>query len=334
MKVTITRQRFATRVPFVISRGTKTHADQILVELEHRGHVGLGASVPYGRYGETLDSVETQVKDIIPTIEGQMSIEDCLTGLQNWLPAGSARNAVDCALWDLLAQASKKPVWDWLDIDSPSSRYTALTLSIDTPEIMADTASAYGSPLLKLKIAGDQQDVGRIQSVLSACPDAQLILDANEALDLPALNTLLEQIDNNSIALIEQPVPQGQDELLKNHPHRDKLCADESFHTKEDIASLAPFYGATNIKLDKTGGLSEAILAIRKAKQEGLKVMLGCMLGSSRAMAPAFMLESLADYLDLDGPALLVEDDADGFTIKQGIMHPVRLWGFPRESAA
>ncbi len=324
--ISIDIRSYRTKKPFIIARGEKSQADQIIVTLSKGHHHGIGTCVPYPRYGETIQSVCGQIEAVKHILESGIDIE----ALQSLMPAGAARNAVDCALWDLQAKLSATPVWALCGLPEPKNQITATTLSIATPNKMG--AQAYelrGAPLLKLKLAGDQQDLARIIQTHKNAPKAKLILDANEALSRTQLDQLMDNIPIQAIALIEQPVKSEADETLQLYPHKNLLCADESFHVADDISTLTAFYGAINIKLDKSGGLTEALKSARLAKTQGLNLMIGCMLGSSLAMAPAFLLAPLAQIIDLDGPLLLAEDDADGFTFDATIMKPSQLWGYP-----
>jgi len=332
-------QSYATKVPFTIARGTKTKAEQIIVSITEEVCAskacadktvaqvvcGYGACVPYPRNGESIESVIAQIQNIKPEIENGLDIE----GLQSFMPPGAARNAIDCALWDLNSHLAGKPVWMLNNILPPKPRITATTVSILTPdETYKHVKKLIGYPLLKLKLAGDALDVQRVKAAIAAASlhtgdNVKFILDANESLERQSLDLLYNEIDPHVIAMIEQPVAAGEDEVLQGVEGRGLLCADESIHTNDDIAKLAPYYGIINIKLDKSGGFSGALSAARCAKDAGLKIMLG----SSLAMAPAFLLESFADYLDLDGPILLAEDDDGGFEVDGALMYPNALWG-------
>ncbi len=329
-RLTLATQSYRTRKPFIIARGSKTSADQIIVTIEEDGHKGLGACVPYPRYDETLGSVSNDIKLIQSDIENGLTIEE----LQRIMKPGAARNAVDCALWDLHTKITCTPIWELAGLEKPTARITAATLSVASPDIVNMNArDLTDRPLLKLKLAGDELDFARIEAAMQGAPDAQFILDANEALDRETLTSLTRKIDLSRIALIEQPVPTNHDEQLTGNPNKNLLCADESFHTKEDIVRLSPYYGAINIKLDKTGGFSEALATAKQAREFGVTIMIGCMLGSSLAMAPAFILAGHADYLDLDGPLLLAEDDENGFEFSGSLMRPSKIWGMPNISS-
>lgn len=326
-RLTFTTRRYATHKPFVIARGSKSQADQIIVSISDNAYTGIGACVPYPRYDESIESVSDAIQTITPDIDNGLDIN----ALQNLMPPGAARNAVDCALWDLHCKISGQPIWKLAGLNEPVPRETAVTLSVGSPnDVAAEAKKLTKFPLLKLKLAGDDIDQDRITAAFSNAPSSQFILDANEGLDINSLNTLLHSINIEQIALIEQPVAVGEDETLSDCPYKALLCADESFHTQTDIEKLAPYYGAINIKLDKAGGFTQALESAKTAHNQGLTVMLGCMLGSSLAMAPAFMLSEFARYIDLDGPLLLAQDDDHGFTFEGSVMHPASIWGTGR----
>lgn len=311
---------------FRIARGAKTHAQTLMVCLHEDGKAGRGECVPYGRYGESIDSVTAQIEAQRHALENGLTRQD----LQSAMPPGAARNAVDCALWDLQAKQSGVPVWQRADLARPQPVPTAFTIAIDSPAIMADKArAAKAFPLLKLKLAGDGLDIERLAAIKAGRGDAALILDANEGLSPDQLSALLPQLAALNVVLIEQPLPADDDQALAGLRSPIPICADESLHTSADLPRLAGLYGAVNIKLDKTGGLSEAILLARGAKEHGLKVMLGCMVGTSLGMAPSLMLGSLADFVDLDGPLLLAKDREPGLHYEGATLHPptATVWG-------
>lgn len=319
-------KRYKITRPFTIARGTKNTAEQIIVTLKQGDHIGHGACVPYRHNGETLESVAQQIETLRGDIENGLSIED----LQPRLPAGSARNALDCALWDLKSRELGQPIWKLANIDAPTPRITATTLSVTSPAEVGEQAQQLSAaPLLKLKLAGDDIDIMRIEAAIKNAPNAKYILDANESLTRKKLDALISNLDLDAISLIEQPVAAGRDEELSDFKEKHILCADESFHLAEDTAYLSKFYGAVNIKLDKTGGFTGALEAVKTAQRHNMTIMLGCMLGSSLAMAPAFLLAPFAQILDLDGPILLAQDDENGFTFDGSLMNPASLWGHP-----
>ncbi|MEL6111710.1 MAG: dipeptide epimerase [Pseudomonadota bacterium] len=327
--LTISTQRYRTHKPFRIARGEKTAAEQVIVTVRDGAHAGRGACVPYGRYGETIDEVIAAIETCRPLVEKAHAAPTDIAATLATQVKGAARNALDCALYDLAANQARAPVWTQVGLRPPQPMPTAMTISVDTPATMASQAAQLSNfPLIKLKLGGDDADPARVEAVHQAQPDAKLILDANESLTRARLDRLSETLPWPQIALIEQPLPADRDADLKGYPYRDYLCADESIHGEDDLPQIAAYFGAVNIKLDKAGGIAPAIALARTARKHNLKVMIGCMLGSSLAMAPAFMMNTLADFLDLDGPLLLRDDDASGFTFTGGIMHPAQLWGY------
>lgn len=307
---------------FVISRGAKTAADVVVVEISDGTHKGRGEAVPYARYGETVAGV----LDDIRAVAGQISTR---ADLQNALKPGAALNALDCAFWDLEAKQSGIRVSKRAMLLEPTAKVTAFTLSLATPEEMA--AKAVSVPhlsLLKLKLGGDG-DAERMRAVRQARPDAHLVADANEAWTPEMLPTLLRVAAQFDFELIEQPLPAGQDDVLRDITHLVPICADESVHTAANIPQLIGLYDAVNVKLDKAGGLTGAISLVTEARSNGLKVMIGSMVGTSLAVAPAMLLAPYADWIDLDGPLLLAHDREHGLRINDGIVHPPdpELWG-------
>jgi L-Ala-D/L-Glu epimerase / N-acetyl-D-glutamate racemase len=321
----ITRESWPILGSFIISRGAKTTADVMVVELTRDSVTGRGECVPYRRYGETLDHVEEALSDLRDHVEEGMGREE----LQTLLPAGAARNALDCALWDLEAKLSGKPVWQAAGLGEPEPVVTAFTISLGTPDAMAASASqAADRPLLKLKLDGGA-DLARVQAVHEAAPDARLIVDANEAWKPEQIAEFTPIMAGLGVELIEQPLPAGADSVLESIGSAVPLCADESFHLGEDLALTARRYSVVNIKLDKTGGLTEALRLARSVREMGLEIMVGCMVGTSLAMAPAALLGRSARYVDLDGPLLLKRDRTPGITYQGSILYPPprTLWG-------
>lgn len=312
------------KVAFAISRGAKTSAETVQVSLEAEGLTGRGESVPYGRYGETVQSVMDEIEAARADIEARISRE----ALQARMKPGAARCAVDCALWDLEAKQTGKPVWQIAGLPEPKPVETAVTISLDTPEAMAAAAKAAPGRLLKLKLGGPE-DLARIEAVHGARPEARLIVDANEGLAPADLPALVARAAGLGVVLIEQPFPAGKDEALMRRPGAVAICADESAHTSADIQMLARSYDAVNVKLDKAGGLTEALAMVRAARVAGMGVMVGCMVAGSLSMAPAVLLAQLADAADLDGPLWLAEDIEDGLVYKDGFVTPpgAGLWG-------
>jgi L-Ala-D/L-Glu epimerase len=304
---------------FTIARGSKTAADVVVVKLTENGITGRGEAVPYPRYNETVAQALAALEFAKPMIEAGDVPE---------LPKAAA-NALDCAIWDLRAKQSGKPAWSLAGLNQPTPVITAFTLSLDTPEAMAlAAAKASSRPLLKLKL-GREGDVERLHAVRESAPTARLIVDANEGWTAATLPTMLAACEKYKVELVEQPLPADNDEALRHMSQTTIICADESAHGRKTLYELKGKYNAINIKLDKTGGLTEALALAREAKAQNLKIMVGCMLATSLAMAPAFMLAQLADYVDLDGPLLLAKDREPGFTYEGSLMLPPprALWG-------
>lgn len=312
---------------FRISRSSLSEIKVIRVEITENGVIGRGECRPYARYDETQASVTHAIESIRQKLETGTSRQYLLT----LLPAGAARNAVDNALWDLQAKTSKRSVYDIAGLPKPRPRTTAFTLSIDTPGKMAEAAKkAAIYPLLKLKI-GSIVGIDACLAVAKARPDAALIVDANEALNTDSLTDFMAALRDCNIALIEQPLP-ASDDRQGVIPVDDslKICADESLHTTEDLDRLWDAgYRAVNVKLDKCGGLTAGLNLMQAAKAKGFTIMAGCMVGTSLAMAPMIMLESFADYIDLDGPLLLDKDVPHGLRYEGATLHPParELWG-------
>jgi len=308
--------------PFVISRGTKTEAHVVVVTLSDGTHSGRGECVPYGRYGETVASVVDAIRSVGPIGDR--------TSLQSALPPGAARNAYDCALWDLEAKRAGRRVHELIGAPLPRALLTASTLSLGTPSEMAEAAASVGTlPLLKLKLGGDLLDAERMAAVRAARPDARLVADANEAWPPELLSPLLAAAAAARFELIEQPLPAGADAMLAGIPHAVPICADESVHAHNDLSALAGRYDAVNIKLDKAGGLTEALIMADAVRTLGLKIMVGCMVSTSLAMAPATLIAERADWVDLDGPLLLAHDREHGLAAGNGLISPpsAALWG-------
>lgn len=316
---------FPIRGHFTISRGSKTVAEVITARIFEGEVCGWAESVPYKRYGETLESVQAQIEAVRPQIEAGCSRSE----LSRLLPPGAARNAIDCALWDLEARQCGMHAWQVAGLKEPQPVTTAYTLSLDTPEAMAAAArAAPGTDLLKLKLGGSE-DLARLRAVREAVPHARLIVDANEGWTFDLLEQLAPTCAELGVVLIEQPLPAADDHLLTRGRYPVSICADESCHTASDIERLADRYDAVNIKLDKTGGLTEAIQTLEQARAHDLDIMVGCMVGSSLAMAPAVLLTPYATFVDLDGPLLLAEDRSPSLCYQHGQIVPARsgLWG-------
>jgi L-alanine-DL-glutamate epimerase-like enolase superfamily enzyme len=313
------------RGSFAISRGTKTSAEVVLVELREGDCTGRGECVPYARYGESPDSVVEQIESLRPALRHSMSREQ----LQTRLPAGAARNAVDCAFWDLQAKVSRRRVWELLGLPSPQPLTTAYTLSLASPGAMQKAAlENAGRPLLKLKLGG-QGDMERVRAVRRGAPQARLIVDANEGWDAALYQAFVPELVSLEVSMIEQPLPADADDALKSLPRPIPICADESCHTVASLGDIAGKYDMVNIKLDKTGGLSEAFRLRKAAEAEGLGTMVGCMLATSLAMAPATLLAQGAAIVDLDGPLLLANDRQPGLRYDNNLVYPPdrELWG-------
>jgi L-alanine-DL-glutamate epimerase-like enolase superfamily enzyme len=324
MELTVRTQSWPIRGSFTISRGSKIQADTVIVELTDGGVTGRGECVPYARYNESVSSVQAELEQIRSDIKGGIN----LPTVQSLLPSGAARNALDCALWDLNCKKAGKTIWQQTNIE-PSALVTAYTLSLDTPDNMYQAALENAHrPLLKLKLGGGE-DLLRVKAVRKGAPDAKIILDANEAWDVELYNALIPELMKLDIAMIEQPFPASDDEVLKSVDRPIPICADESCHDTESLTHIADRYDMINIKIDKTGGLTEALELKKQAQQAGLKVMVGCMLSSSLSMAPAFVVAQGAEIVDLDGPLLLAQDIEHGFEFSDKQMMPFtpELWG-------
>jgi L-Ala-D/L-Glu epimerase len=323
--ISVESERFPIAGSFTISRGSKTEAEVVTCTISEEGYAGRGECVPYKRYGETIDGV----RDAIEAMRRQIAAGISRTALLGAMPAGAARNAIDCALWDLEAKASGKPVAASIGSAPPRALETAYTLSLGEPDAMAAQARANAArPLLKVKIGGDN-DIPRIRAVAEAAPNSCIILDANEGWNDNTIVANLAFAAAHGIALIEQPLPAGHDGSLRHIAHPVPICADESVHQARDLASLVGLYDAVNIKLDKAGGLTEALVLRDRARELGFGVMVGCMVGTSLAMAPAVLLAQDADFVDLDGPLLLAEDCTPSLRYEESLVYPPEraLWG-------
>jgi len=316
---------FRIRGLFSIARGSRTHAHVVTVTLKDGEHVGRGECTPYARYDESVESVTAQIETLRDRLEQGLTRE----ALQELLPAGAARNAVDCALWDLEAKRTGKPVHELARVPAVQPLETAYTISLDTPDEMARVAYDHRNrPLLKVKLGGDG-DPDRMRAVCGHAGDAKVIVDANEAWAPENLWAWMDLAAELGVALVEQPLPAGKDVILADRPHVVPICADESAHDREGLSDLARLYDVVNIKLDKTGGLTEALALKAEAKAAGLGIFVGCMMGSSLAMAPGTLLAHDADYVDLDAPLLLAEDRDPALQFNGSILQPPSraLWG-------
>ncbi len=297
----------------------------MIVEISSPEGCGRGECVPYARYGETVETVMSAIKAQASSIGNGMDRYALLEAM----PAGAARNALDCALIDYEAKLADQSAWKILNLPEPGPVQTAFTISLDTPEKMAAaTARAADRPLLKIKLGGDG-DASRIAAVRNAAPEARLVVDANEAWSLDNFEVLMQACANAGVELIEQPLPAENDMALLHLPRKIPICADESIHDLASLNNLVGKYDAINIKLDKTGGLTGALVLAEAAQKSGFKIMVGCMVATSLAMAPAIYLASMADYIDLDGPLLLARDRQPGLTFNgSNILPPAPdLWG-------
>lgn len=324
-RLSISVGRFPLAQAFVISRGAKTEAVVVVATIDADGVRGSGESVPYARYGESIESVSAQIEAARGAIEAGIGRET----LQELLPHGAARNALDCALWDLEAKRTGIPVFELAKLGPPIPTVTSFTISLGTPEAMARAAQAAGDrPLLKLKLAG-AGDGQRLAAVRAAAPSATLIVDANEAWSVQDLEDQLAACAHHNVALVEQPLPAGQDAVLAEIAHPVPICADESLHDRADLRGMRKRYDAINIKLDKAGGLTEALALVAEAEQLGFMLMIGCMVATSLAMAPAMLLAGKAQFVDLDGPLLLAKDRQGGLVYEGSLVYPPSpdLWG-------
>lgn len=303
----------------------KTSADVVVCTIAAGGHVGRGECVPYARYGETVESVIAAINGALPAVKRGATRAD----IASLLPPGAARNAIDCALWDLEAKQTGRSVRERAGLPEPAPAISAYTISLASPDVMAAAAhEARMRPLLKLKL-GAVSPVACVEAVRNAAPDCRLIADVNEGWTTARLRHIAPDLVTLGVELIEQPVPAGEEHELDGWNSPLLLCADESFHTAADIAALPKLYGAVNIKLDKTGGLTEALACLAAAKAANLKVMVGCMVGTSLAMAPAALMAPDCDFVDLDGPLLLERDREPGIHFDGSLMTspPRSLWG-------
>lgn len=325
MEIRVFSESWPIRGSFTISRGSKTAADVVVVELTVDGVTGRGECVPYARYGESVSGVIADIQAMIPAIRDGLDRQQ----LQTAMPSGAARNAVDCAFVDLECKQRGVRVWDYFQLSAPENLLTAYTLSLDTPEKMHAAAEANASrPLLKLKLAGEG-DLARVAAVRKGSPNARIIVDANEGWNEQLYREFIPELQKLGVEMIEQPLPAGKDAILKDLPRPIPICADESCHDSSSFDELVGLYDMINIKLDKTGGITEAMVLRQKAEAAGMKIMVGCMLATSLGMAPAFVVAQGAQVVDLDGPLLLEKDRAEGFDYSDNEMHlpEVALWG-------
>ena len=326
-RLTVAVERFPIAGAFTISRGSRTEAAVVVARVadETLHAAGHGECVPYARYGESVESVAALIEAQGEAVTAGLTRTELLARL----PAGAARNALDCALLDLEAKTIGRPAWEILGLSPPQAAVTAYTLSLGTPESMEAAARAASArPLLKVKLGG-AGDPERIAAVRRGAPDSRLIVDANEAWRPETLEANLAACAAAGVGLIEQPLPAGEDALLGEIARSIPICADESLHDRAGLDALCGRYDAINIKLDKTGGLTEAVMLAHEARARGLSLMIGCMVGTSLAMAPAMLLAHHADYVDLDGPLLLARDRDPALRFEGSTIHPPEpaLWG-------
>ena len=320
MEISVARDRFRLERPFTISRGTRTHAEVLTVTVTDGGHAGRGECVPYARYGETLDSVEAQIS----TFDGRTREE-----LSEALLAGAARNALDCALWDLEAKRAGVPVWRLAGLPEPKPVVTCYTLSLNEPEAMRAQAEANAwRPILKVKL-GTEADMPRLEAVRAGAPNARIVTDANEGWSPALYADYAPHLARLGVEMVEQPVPADRIAEMDGMARPVPLCADESCHDRASLPALQGRFDIVNVKLDKTGGLTEALALRDAARAAGFDVMVGCMVGSSLAMAPAVLAAQGARVVDLDGPLLLAEDRDPPLHYDDEGAHPpeAALWG-------
>ena len=312
------------RQPFRISRGSRTEAQTVVLTVSDGEHIGRGECVPAARYNQSTDSVLAQIE----SIQGDKNLSR--QSLQDLLPAGAARNALDCALWDLEAKISSKRAWELANIPIVPEVETSFTISLDTPEKMGAAAKANAKlPMLKLKLGGDDPDLARVETVREAASATRLLIDANESWSPEHYQKIVPALKQLGVELIEQPFPAKADEVLEILDHPIPVCADESCHTAGDLPRLTNRYEDINVKLDKTGGLTEALRLCERARDSGFKLLIGCMVCTSLGIAPARLLASFANWIDLDGPVLLARDRDHPVPYTNGRIGipPRDLWG-------
>jgi L-Ala-D/L-Glu epimerase / N-acetyl-D-glutamate racemase len=325
LSLTVRIERWPLLRAFTIARGAKTEAAVVVAEIADGAATGRGECVPYARYGETVDGVAAQIEAMRAPLGAGLD----RIGLQRAMPAGAARNALDCAFWDLAAKAGGAPVHALAGLPPPRPLVTAYTISLASPEAMAAAAAESASrQVLKVKLGGDG-DAARIRAVRKAAPAAELIVDANEAWRSDTLGANLAACAAAGVTLVEQPLPAGDDAALSTIARPIPVCADESVHDRASLAALRGKYDAVNLKLDKTGGLTEALALAAEAERLGLSLMVGCMVATSLSMAPAMLVAQRARVVDLDGPLLLARDRPEGLRYTGSLVHPATpaLWG-------
>jgi L-alanine-DL-glutamate epimerase-like enolase superfamily enzyme len=310
---------------FAISRGSKTEALTVVAELSDGVARGRGECVPYARYGESVDSVRAQIE----AMRSQLGAGIDRKGLQRAMPPGAARNALDCAFWDLEAKRAKRPVHELAELPAPHALSTAYTISLAAPDAMARAAKeAADRSLLKIKL-GAEGDSARIAAVRAAAPQATLIVDANEGWNDANVAANVAACAEAGVVLIEQPLPESGDQILAHMQRPIPICADESVHDRSSLPALTGRYDAVNVKLDKAGGLTEALAMVAEARRQGFTIMVGCMVATSLAMAPAILIAQQARFVDLDGPLLLSRDRPNGLRYVDSMVFPPSpsLWG-------
>ena len=326
MRLTVRSETWPLAAAFKISRGTRTQTEIVHVALEDGDVRGHGECMANPRYDETQESVTAALQALATAVEdGSVG----RTGLQEAMPAGAARNALDCALWDLEAKRAGRRAWDLAGYGDLAPVETAYTISVDAPEVMAAAARKNAHrPLLKLKLTGEG-DMDRVAAVRENAPNSRLIVDANEGWTPEMVEPFSEELKQFDVRMIEQPLPEGQDDMLADLDHPIPICADESCHTRRDLDRMAALYDVINIKLDKTGGLTEALRLRDAAQERGLQIMVGCMVATSLAMAPAMLVAQGAAFVDLDGPLLLAEDREPPLRFDGSTIYPPdpALWG-------
>jgi L-Ala-D/L-Glu epimerase / N-acetyl-D-glutamate racemase len=326
MELSVQIERWPLASAFTISRGTKTEAVVVVAELTDGTHRGRGESVPYARYGETPDGIVAAIEAMRPALRRGLD----RAALQSAMPPGAARNALDCAYWDVNAKLAGRRVYELAGLGVPVPLTTAYTISLGAPAAMAEAAERAASrPLLKVKLGGGEDDGKRIAAVRRAAPMAELIVDANEGWSADSLAANLAACVDAGVTLIEQPLPEGRDDALAGIKRPIPVCADESVHARASLDALTGKYDAVNIKLDKTGGLTEALALAADVERRGLAIMVGCMVATSLSMAPAMLVAQRARVVDLDGPLLLAKDRPEGLRYEASLVYPpdAALWG-------
>jgi L-Ala-D/L-Glu epimerase len=326
MELSVRIERWPLAGAFTISRGSKTEAVVVVAELSDGTHRGRGESVPYARYGETPDRIVATIEAACTAVRQGMGRD----ALQRTMAPGAARNALDCAYWDINAKQASRHVHELAGLPSPAPLTTAYTISLGSAAEMAAAAErAAWRPLLKVKLGGGEDDGKRIAAVRRAAPRATLIVDANEGWDADNFTANLAACADAGVTFVEQPLPEGADDVLTYSRRPIPICADESVHDRASLDALAGKYDAVNIKLDKAGGFTEALALAAEAERRGFAIMVGCMVATSLAMAPAVLVAQRAGLVDLDGPLLLATDRPDGLRYEGSVLYPPEpaLWG-------